>query len=492
MKYLGVRYFLIHSLLLIGFCLNLRSQEMPGLSNSPVGKIAQSFFQAFNSEDREEMQAFIANRRTASALKRISLENRMKMFDSQKKMIQAFDSLSLVSDDSLKLSVLAYSDAMDSWFKIGFELNNDSGLLEGFSMRPGRAPKVQQGSRYGTWNTAKQLLENIVATESIPGISLVTISNGRIDHSAVAGIREVGQASPIGKNDRFHIGSITKSMTATLVGKLIEDKQLDFQTKLHEVFPEMDMLPAYRQVSIRQLLDHQGGIPAYLMTSEEEESKLLALPGSPAEQRLAFVDMVLKEKANAQVGTFSYSNAGYTILASICEQISAESWEQLLEKHIFTPLKMKNSGIGWPNTHDPNQPIGHFGPAKTAKAQGADYFLGAYLDPAGDIHCSMKDLAKFLLAHMKGMNGENSLLKAETIQALHSSEDGEIYAGGWMIRKTKEGQLIYEHSGSAGTFMAYAGFDPETQNGWVMAANVGDLALDEIFKEIIDLISSSN
>ena len=492
MKYLKIPYLFFHFLLLIGLCLNARSQEMSKLPNTPVGKIAQAFFLAFNSDDRMEMQEFIASRRTASALKRISLEKRMKMFDQQKKMIQVLDSLSIISDDSLKLSVLAYSHAIDSWFKLGFELSAETQLLESFLLRPGRAPKIQEEGSYGKWNNPKQLLENIVEAENIPGISLVTISAGRIDQVAVAGVREIGKPARIGKNDRFHIGSITKSMTATLVGKLIEDKKLAFETSLKEVFPEMDMLPVYDEVSIRQLLDHQGGIPAYLMVTEEEEEKLLALAGSPEEQRLTFIKQVLLEEADQKAGSFSYSNAGYTLLAVICEQISGESWEELLEMHIFGPLKMNHSGIGWPNTQDQNQPVGHFGPAEKASAQGPDYFLGPYLDPAGDIHCSMKDLAKFLIAHLKGLNGQNTILKAKTVQALHTSENGKNYAGGWMIRKTEQGQLIYEHPGSAGTFMAYAGIDPETQNGWVIAANLGDLALDEIFKEIIDLISKRN
>ena len=149
MKNLKIPYLLFHSLLLIGLCLNAQSQEKLKLPNTPVGKIAQAFFLAFNSDDRMEMQEFIASRRTASALKRISLEKRMKMFDQQKKMIQALDSLSLVSNDSLKLSVLAYSHAIDSWFKLGFELSAETELLESFLMRPGRAPKIQEEGFYG-------------------------------------------------------------------------------------------------------------------------------------------------------------------------------------------------------------------------------------------------------------------------------------------------------------------------------------------------------
>ncbi len=467
----------------------LNAQSTFTFPDTPVGKMAELFFEAFNAPDRERMEEFITDKRTSNALKRIAPEKRMKMYDRQKKIIVNLTPFSLLEADTLHLELMAYAPEKDAWFKIGFGLEEGSELLESLLLRPGKAPKNgTTDAVFGEWKKISQLLENAINKKQIPGIAMVTISNGRINQAGVAGVIETGSTQRIGKNSRFHLGSLTKSMTATLIGKLIEEKKIAFETTLSEVFPELDMVPQYKTVTIRELLDHRAGIPGYLSPSEEEEAKLLALPGSPKKQRSQFVAQVLMETPAEAPGVFAYSNAGYTILGSICEQITDQSWEELLEDDIFLPLNMKTAGTGWPRQVGIDEPRGHFGYPDSTHVQDKAYKLGPYLAPAGEVHSSVKDLAKFLMAHMRGLNGKDNLLTADTYQELHTSKEG-YYAGGWIIRKSENGMIIHEHLGSAGSFLAYMGMVPETETGWVIAVNVGDPFLQSLMYELIEEVS---
>ena len=241
----------------------------------------------------------------------------------------------------------------------------------------------------------------------------------------------------------------------------------------------------YQSVTIRSVMAHEGGFPGYLTDEdEEEEQRLLSLPGSPREQRLAFAKEVLsKAPAYEPNEAMNYSNAGYSILAAICEYVADQSWEEQLNTVIFEPLKMKSAGIGWPSAIDPSFPEGHLANGEIQNTTG--YYIGAYLDPAGDIHCSMKDLAKYAIAHLNGLRGKDDFISAETIKLLHTSTSENTYAGGWMSEEIDEKQ-VYFHPGSAGTFFSYAVINPSNNSGYVIAANSGNTGLMAIFRELMN------
>ena len=95
-------------------------------------------------------------------------------------------------------------------------------------------------------------------------------------------------------NDVFHIGSCTKSMTATLTAMLIEEGKLRWDTTIAEVFPELKgkMDQQYEAVTVEQLLKHRGGVPgapppaAWKRAWEEK--------GTPTQQRREFIEAVLR------------------------------------------------------------------------------------------------------------------------------------------------------------------------------------------------------
>ncbi len=84
----------------------------------------------------------------------------------------------------------------------------------------------------------KQALEVLRKQYNLPALAVVVVKDGKICDRAAVGLRKEGDPTPVTIDDQFHIGSCTKSMTATLAAMLIEDGKLRWNTTIAEVFPE--------------------------------------------------------------------------------------------------------------------------------------------------------------------------------------------------------------------------------------------------------------
>ncbi len=453
--------------------------QTPVDSSSIEMATARAFVEALNDPDIEAMREFTLNYRTKKALARTPIEKRLKSYQSLKDKMGTLEMGPIDKFETGSIKVFVYASKIETWFKMGFKLGEED-KLESLSMMPTKDP-----NRPGKTLNVKQQLQKLVTDGTAPGVAIVTVKNGKIHKSAVYGVRNATTKQSIQANDPFHLGSVTKSFTASLIGHLIDEGKLTLDSKLEDIFP-FEMHGQYRTVTIRSIMAHEGGFPGYLTDEDEdEEARLLSLPGSPRDQRLAFVKELLIQKPTYQPNDrMNYSNAGYSVLAAICEYVADQSWEELLHSVIFQPLKMKSAGIGWPTEIDASFPEGHEDSGQVQNIN--EYFIGPYLDPAGDLHCSMKDLAKYAIAHLNGLNGKDDFLSANAIKMIHEPKDGSAYAGGWMIEKT-EGNTIYHHAGTAGTFFSYIALNPANNSAYVIAANSGNLALLGIFREIIKL-----
>ena len=94
------------------------------------------------------------------------------------------------------------------------------------------------------------------------GMGAAVLRGERIIAQGVAGVRKRGSAERITLDDRFHLGSCGKAMTATLVAMLVEEGKLNWTTTLGELFADTvkPMHPAWEKVTMRQVLAHRSGL----------------------------------------------------------------------------------------------------------------------------------------------------------------------------------------------------------------------------------------
>ncbi len=193
------------------------------------------------------------------------------------------------------------------------------------------------------------------------------------------------------------------------------------------------------------------------------------------QQRQQFSIWLLQQDSDGKPGEFVYSNAGYAIIAAIEEQVAGKSWETLLNEIVFQPLKLTSAGLGWPASIDVNQPWGHWRrPPRLDKIiphpPNDDWFVSKFNAPAGDVFLSIEDYAKYIQMHLKGMRGEDGLLKSETIKYIHSPV-GE-YALGWSVLRF-HGWKCSLHNGSAGTFFSAMAVCHDKDLAVVVLTNIG-------------------
>ena len=200
-----------------------------------------------------------------------------------------------------------------------------------------------------------------------------------------------------------------------MVGTLVVDGTLDWDTTLREAFPDMEAMdPAYEDVTLAQLMSHWGGTPANILELPFIWNALGSATEPLPEQRLWFAEQVLSMEPESTPGTqYAYSNAGYMIVGSALEQATGEAWEDLLRDRVFRPLQMVGCGFGAPGKPgEVDAPLGHAleGGVPTPMDPGNLYADNpAALGPAGTVHCPLVDWGRFVAAHLQGANHDESV-----------------------------------------------------------------------------------
>jgi CubicO group peptidase (beta-lactamase class C family) len=328
------------------------------------------------------------------------------------------------------------------------------------------------------------LLPDILAKRDVPGMVVAIIEGDRVVALGACGVRERGKPDKIAIEDRFHLGSCTKSMTATLAAILVEEKKIGWGTTLAEVFPELaaTMHPDWRAVTLEQLLSHRGGAPANL-DAEGLWDRLWDMEASPPEQRRTLLEGVLRRPPEAPPGTkFIYSNAGVAIAGVMLETVMKKPWEELMRERLFAPLGMTSAGFGAPGTREAiDQPRGHRADG-TAVEPGPGSDNPAAIGPAGTVHCSIGDWAKYVASHLTGELGGSPLISAASFAKLHAPAEGPEpkYALGWGIAERDwAGGRALTHRGSNTMWLATVWIAPQKNFALLVCTNQGGPAAEQ-------------
>ena len=318
-----------------------------------------------------------------------------------------------------------------------------------------------------------QSLEVLRKQYNLPALAVVVVKDGKICDRAAVGIRKTGDPTPVTTKDVFHIGSNTKSMTATLAAMLIDEGKLRWDTTIADVFPELKgkIDKHYEGVRVEELLTHRGGVPGAPPDAAWERA--WEQQGTPMQQRYEFIRAVLAQPPEAMPGTkMIYSNQGYAIVGAMLEKLTGTPWETLITARLFKPLHMDSAGFGPPGTIGKvSQPWGH------THESGATVPLQKdnppAIAPAGRVHCSLDDLARFTICQMEGER-TGGLLKPETFRKLHTPPADGDYACGWVVaQRDWAGGNALMHNGSNTMWYAVMWLAPVKDFSVIIATNIG-------------------
>lgn len=309
---------------------------------------------------------------------------------------------------------------------------------------------------------------SLLKDKNIPQISYAVVNDSSILEIAAIGRHSVNSDDQATLNDRFHIGSNTKAMTAFVAAKYVEKGFLKWETRFFDLFPDWkkDSNPEYYEITLQELLAHRAKIQPFQGTGETVPK----FDGNEQQKRRKFGKYVLTlpPLSPAPTTKFTYSNAGYVLAALMLEKKTGSTWEKLIQKVFNEDLKIEIK-LSFPENQKKKDTWGHITdnnkliPVSSKSADKLEYTA-----PAGDLNIKLTDFIKFIQLNLKGLNGEDNYLKAATYSFLH--EHYEEYSGGW-YNSVENGKEFSTHAGTVGTYYTIASIDRGKLVGYIIFTN---------------------
>ncbi len=291
-------------------------------------------------------------------------------------------------------------------------------------------------------------------------------ANGAAPAVLVAGPIQRGSKTQVRPDARWHIGSITKTFTATLIMQLVDQGKLRLDAPIERYLARYSdqMHPQWRALTLRQILSHSAGIRANPSLAVLIASKSY----DPYDGRRRVLSQMWSQPLSRPKGRYHYSNIGFVLAGIIVEEVANAPWETLVQREIATPLSLTSLGFGPPK--GATDPRGHMDGVVTSIPMDPNSNLSdnpAWMGPAGTIHMTLGDLAKWGQAHVKACRGEfASFLSQSSCKQMQTPQSG-VYGLGWMI-DTSHGQKQIWHDGS--NTLWYAKISIDVANNTVIAA----------------------
>lgn len=284
--------------------------------------------------------------------------------------------------------------------------------------------------------------------------SVALIKNGQIVYTGGVGDADHGKHEANNGETMFPLASVEKYLTALVIGHLIAEHKLSFNTKLAKFFPKIDHS---KDISIRQLLDHRSGIQMDELT-----------PDQTLTSEQAILDWIFEQMGSTGDHSFIYANANYAVLAGIVRQVTGKSFANVLQQTIITPLQLTH-------THNFTALTAQMPVAQGYLTAGDNDYQPDELSNAllstllgsGSVYMSVTDLAKVIIAAETG-----KIMPLKVYHQLINANygDGNPYASGVMwLDDQRLLQGMYNDNPESFSTLAY--FRADAKSGVVLFGN---------------------
>ncbi len=294
----------------------------------------------------------------------------------------------------------------------------------------------------------------------VPGASIMIIKQDSVLINKSYGLSNVEFRFSAWAGTNYRMASVSKQFTAMAILQLIEQKKINFDTTLKEIFPDFNNYA--NEISIQHLLTHTSGLPDYENLMKEDRSEPILDP-----EILAM--MKQQDSTYFKPGTqYRYSNTAYAILAQIVEKITGSPFREYMRKNIFGPLHMDNSSIYAKGKKIKNRAFGY--EVKNGEIHFADQSMTSAVQGDGGVYTSLNDYYKWTKALQDHKLISIELQKKAWSPQYFDKEKNEGYGYGWRIKFEDQTKII-SHSGHTSGFTNYVVKLPAKQLSVIIFSN---------------------
>lgn len=343
-------------------------------------------------------------------------------------------------------------------------------------------------------------IDEILKITQTPGAAVAIVKNDTLFLCRGFGYRDLEKKLKVDKHTIFSIGSSSKAFTGALIGIAQQKGFLELDTSPRTILKDLSFFnnEMNNGVTIRDLLSHRTGLPrhdlSWYLFPEKEPKKLW--------ERIKYLEPYLPLRQG-----YHYNNFGYLVLGALAESTLDENWGNLIQKHLFEPLKMKRSSSSTISQQTANIAVGYQGTVDGKTYRMPHYDLQG-MTAAGGINSTASDMVNWVRCWLNlGNFKENQILpKPYVIDAMSSQsimranlpndEFSDLlfsnYGFGWMLSSYK-GYYRVEHGGNINGFSANVCFFPSESLGIVVLTNQNNSDAPHLIRNMTsDLFLESN
>ena len=340
---------------------------------------------------------------------------------------------------------------------------------------------------------AKEALKNW----RVPGLALAIVKDDRVFYLQGYGVRDVRNKEPITPDTVFPLASCTKSFTATMLGMLADDGKLGWDDPVRKHLPYFRLADplADREVTLRDLLAHRTGVGSHDLLWYKSPFGL-----EERIRRTCRLDLHHSFRSN-----FTYQTIFFGAAGEAGAKAAATPWRDLIQRRLLDPLEMKNSR---PTQPGPGEKLIMAEPHSLdpmGKAVPMERYPLDQADPAGSIHATARDVAKYLRFQLsrgawngKRLISESNLAETHTPQiVLVLGEGGRrlnpdtvqmSYGLGWIIQDYR-GHGMVLHGGVINGFRTQLTLIPKARLGIALMNNLDHTYMNyPLTNQLVDLM----
>lgn len=178
-------------------------------------------------------------------------------------------------------------------------------------------------------------VERAAAEWKATGLAVAVVQGSDLLFARGYGVLELGRPGRVDEHTLFAVGSTTKAMTAAALGILVDERKLDWDDPVRRHIPEFEVNDPWvsREMTVRDLLTHRGGLPntdVFWYGREPDMDEMLT--------RLRAV-----EPAYSMRSGYAYQNVMYATAGEVVRRVSGMPWHDFVSTRLFGPLGMERS-----------------------------------------------------------------------------------------------------------------------------------------------------